>query len=291
MLISLQYGFIVIYPSAPTTNVQSCWDVNTNGTLTHNGGGDSLAVANMVRYAIPTHNIDNKRVFVTGHSSGGMMTQTMLGAYPDLFKAGASSAGVPFSCMRGTGYWSDDCARGRISKTGTEWAAAVKAAYPGYSGPRPKVMLYHGTKDDTLYFANQAESVKQWTNIHGISETPVNTQPNNPVTNWTKYTYGNGEVIAVTAQDGPHNIEAQSGDIVSWFGLDTTIPSSTFTTSTTRTTASTTSTTPVTTTTSSSTTTTTSTTTQPTTTAPSGTVSKWGQCNGIGYTYDPTTPY
>jgi acetylxylan esterase len=222
----------------------------------------------MVKYAISKHNVDASRVFVTGHSSGGMMTQTMIGAYPELFKAGASSAGVPFSCMRGTGYWSDDCAKGRIVRTGAEWASAVKAAYPGYTGPRPKVALYHGTNDDILYFANQAESVKQWTNIHGISETPVKTQSNNPRTNWTKYTYGNGEVVAITGQDQPHNLEVVADDVVAWFGLNSVPTTSTTTTSTT------TNTTPTTTTTL---TTSTTTSTQPTAT---GVKNKWEQCGG-----------
>ena len=39
-----QKGFIVIYPSSP--NSGTCWDVSSNATLSHNGGGDSNAIAN-----------------------------------------------------------------------------------------------------------------------------------------------------------------------------------------------------------------------------------------------------
>lgn len=64
-----QYGFIVIYPSSPHSG--TCWDVSSKATLTHNGGGDSNSIANMVTYAISTWNVDSTRVFVTGSSSGG----------------------------------------------------------------------------------------------------------------------------------------------------------------------------------------------------------------------------
>ncbi|KXN82652.1 hypothetical protein AN958_02329 [Leucoagaricus sp. SymC.cos] len=44
------YKYIVINPDAPDSG--GCWEAHTTATLTHNGGGDSIATANMVRYAI-----------------------------------------------------------------------------------------------------------------------------------------------------------------------------------------------------------------------------------------------
>lgn len=64
-----QYGFIAIYPSSPHSG--TCWDVSSKASLTHDGGGDSNSIANMVTYAISTWNVDSTRVFVTGSSSGG----------------------------------------------------------------------------------------------------------------------------------------------------------------------------------------------------------------------------
>lgn len=50
------HGFIVIYPNAPDSG--GCWDVHTNATLTHGGGGDSLGIASQVRYAISNYGVD-----------------------------------------------------------------------------------------------------------------------------------------------------------------------------------------------------------------------------------------
>lgn len=67
-----QYGFIVIYPSSPYSG--TCWDVSSTSALTHNGGGDSNSIANMVTWTISEYNADASKVFVTGSSSGAMMT-------------------------------------------------------------------------------------------------------------------------------------------------------------------------------------------------------------------------
>ena len=67
-----QYGFIVIYPSSPHSG--TCWDVSSKATLTHNGGGDSNTIANMVKWTVSQYKVDSSKVFVTGSSSGAMMT-------------------------------------------------------------------------------------------------------------------------------------------------------------------------------------------------------------------------
>jgi acetylxylan esterase len=61
-------GFIVIYPESPYTG--TCWDVSSKSALTHNGGGDSNSIANMVTYTLNKYNGDSTKVFVTGSSSG-----------------------------------------------------------------------------------------------------------------------------------------------------------------------------------------------------------------------------
>ncbi|KAJ3530801.1 hypothetical protein NMY22_g8421 [Coprinellus aureogranulatus] len=92
-----QRGFLVIYGSA--ANDMNCWDVTSTASLTHDGGGDSLGLANAVRYALTEWGVDREKVFVTGFSSGAMMTNVMAGTYPDLFKGGAPFAGVAMGCL------------------------------------------------------------------------------------------------------------------------------------------------------------------------------------------------
>jgi acetylxylan esterase len=67
-----QHGYVLIYGQTPTDG--ACWDVSSKQSLTHDGGSDSTGLANMVRYALQKYNGDASKVYVTGESSGAMMT-------------------------------------------------------------------------------------------------------------------------------------------------------------------------------------------------------------------------
>lgn len=192
------------YPNSVVSG--GCWDVASTATLTHNGGGDSLSIRNMVAYTISNYNADASRVYVTGVSSGAMMTNVLLGAYPDVFKAGASFAGVPFGCFAGPSAWNSQCSSGQTTKTPAQWGDLVRNAYPGYTGVRPRMQLWHGTNDETLNFHNFDEAIKQWTNVHGLSQTPSSTE-NNALgySGWVRTKYGT-QVDAIREQGQSHNL-------------------------------------------------------------------------------------
>jgi acetylxylan esterase len=170
-----QNGFIIVAPQ--TSN--NCWDVGSTKSLTHDGGGDTQAIAQMVKYTITTYKANPDRVYATGDSSGGMMTEALLAVYPDVFKGGSAFAGVPAGCWA-DGYsasnqWSGNCAGGRTSYTAQQWGDKVRAMYAGYSGHRPRVQLFHGDGDTTISFKNQAEAIKEWTNVLGLDTNPTST--------------------------------------------------------------------------------------------------------------------
>jgi poly(hydroxyalkanoate) depolymerase family esterase len=185
-----QYGFIVIYPS--TNPGGSCWDVSSNQALTRNGGSDPVGLMSMITYTEQHYGGNPNAVYVTGESSGGMMTNVMLADYPDVFKAGAAFMGVPYHCfytgtVRG---WNGPCAGGQVSMTAQQWGDLVRNdADPGYTGPRPRVQLWHGTADTTLNYNNLGEEIKQWTNVLGVSQIPSSSDT--PVTNWNRTRYNN----------------------------------------------------------------------------------------------------
>ncbi|MEV0457641.1 extracellular catalytic domain type 1 short-chain-length polyhydroxyalkanoate depolymerase [Catellatospora methionotrophica] len=217
-----QYGFIVIYPSV--TRSDGCFDVASSATLTHNGGGDSLSIVSMTKYVQQTYHADTARTYVTGVSSGGMMTNVLLGAYPDVYRAGAAFAGVPFGCFAGTESWSSACAQGQVVKTPQQWGDLVRNAYPGYTGARPRMQLWHGVNDEVLSYVNFGEAIEQWTNVHGLSQTPTSTDT--PQSGWTRTRYANGAgqvlVEAVSMANTSHNLPVQYGAAAAFFGLTTT---------------------------------------------------------------------
>jgi poly(hydroxyalkanoate) depolymerase family esterase len=223
-----RYGFIVIYPSA--TRSGACFDVSSPGALTHNGNSDPVGIVSMVNYVVQHNGGDASRVYVTGASSGAMMTNVLLGDYPDVFKAGAAFMGVPFGCFATTdgSSWNSQCAQGQLIKTAQAWGDQARGAYPGYTGARPRMQLWHGTTDDTLRYPNFGEEIKQWTNVLGVSQTPVLTDT--PRSGWTHTRYGNAgaqpPVEAYSIAGVGHSLPqgGMAAEVIRFFGLDGTGP-------------------------------------------------------------------
>ncbi len=236
-----RYGFIVIYPSA--TRNGNCFDVSSTQALTRNGGSDPVGIISMVQYVQQNNNGDPNRVYVTGASSGGMMTNVMLGDYPDVFKAGAAFMGVPFGCFAANAGdptnpanqagWNSTCSSGQSIKTPQQWGDLVRAAYPGYTGARPRMMVFHGATDTTLAYPNFGEEIKQWTNVLGVSQTPSFTDQ--PQSGWTRTRYGStgigGPVEGISVQGVGHSLPltGMAAMAIQFFGLDSTAPVATAT--------------------------------------------------------------
>jgi len=220
-----QLGFVVIYPSA--TRSGSCFDVSTPGSLTHNGSSDPVGIVSMVRWVLQNRNGDPGRVYVTGASSGAMMTNVLLGDYPDVFKAGAAFMGVPFACFATTdgSLWNSTCADGMSIKTPQQWGDLARGAFPGFTGARPRMQVWHGTQDTTLRFPNFGEEIKQWTNVLGVSQTPAFTDQ--PQSTWTRTRYGgtgvNAPVEAIRVEGAGHSLPAagMARMALQFFGLTT----------------------------------------------------------------------
>jgi poly(hydroxyalkanoate) depolymerase family esterase len=159
------YQAALVFPEQTSANnALSCFNWFTAGDIGR-GGGEALSIKQMVDYAVAHYGSDPARVYVTGLSAGGAMTAVMLAAYPDVFAGGGVVAGLPYNC--GT-----VCQYSAQSKTPAQWGDLVRAAYPGYSGPRPRVAIWYGTSDTTVVPANATELRDQFTNVAGLSQTP-----------------------------------------------------------------------------------------------------------------------
>ncbi|WSA12589.1 PHB depolymerase family esterase [Micromonospora sp. NBC_01813] len=221
-----RYGYIVIYPSV--TRSSKCWDVSSPQALRRDGGSDPIGLKSMIDHVRQRYPVDPSRIVAAGFSSGAMMTNVMLGLYPDLFSAGMSSSGVPFGCFATTNgsEWNSECSGGRIVRTPQQWGDAVRNAYPGYTGARPRIQIWHGTTDTTLSYVNFGEQIKQWTNVHGVSQTPAYTD--SPQTSATRTRYGGtggmAPVEAISFQGYGHSIPFDAAQAVRFLGLDNATP-------------------------------------------------------------------
>ncbi|WP_329045486.1 extracellular catalytic domain type 1 short-chain-length polyhydroxyalkanoate depolymerase [Amycolatopsis sp. NBC_01488] len=219
-----QYGYVIVFPEA--TRSGQCFDVSSPQALTRGGGSDPVGILSMVGYAEQHYNVDPARVFVTGFSSGAMMTNVLAAEYPDVFAAGSAFMGVPAGCFGTTdgSSWNSQCANGQIIKTAQQWGDQARQMSGGRSGPYPRMQLWHGTADDTLHYPNFGEEIKQWTNLHGVSQTPSATDQ--PQSGWTRTRYGStgaqAPVEGISVQGAGH-VLPQNGMVayaIAFLGLN-----------------------------------------------------------------------
>jgi hypothetical protein len=112
--------------------------------------------------------------------------------------------------------------------TAQQWGDLARGAFPGYSGPRPRMQLWHGTADTTLRYPNFGEEIKQWTNVLGLSQTPSVTDT--PQSGWTRTRYGGtgtqAPVEGISVQGVGHSLPlgGQAAMAIAFFGLDQSTP-------------------------------------------------------------------
>jgi poly(hydroxyalkanoate) depolymerase family esterase len=216
-----KYRFYVVYAQQQSANNPvECFDwwgqynnPSNKANITR-GQGENLSIKQMVDKMKADYAIDSSRVFVAGFSSGGAMAAVMLAAWPDVFAAGGIAAGVAYNCPSTTNQDVWSCMSPGKTQTPDQWGTAVKGAYPGYAGPWPRVSIWQGSQDTTVATANEAELVKQWTDVHGISTTPTSSDT---VATYPRDVFKDGtgkvvvEKIVITGMDHAYAIDPASG--------------------------------------------------------------------------------
>ena len=165
-----RYGFCVLLPEQQAANNPNrCFNWFQTQDASR-GSGEAESIRQMVDRMIGDHDIDPRRVFVTGLSAGGAMASVMLAAYPELFAGGAIVAGLPYGAANNvqqafqTMYQSPP-------REARVWGDLVRDASP-HRGPWPRVSVWHGGVDATVIPSNATEIIKQWTDVHGLPVTP-----------------------------------------------------------------------------------------------------------------------
>jgi acetylxylan esterase len=178
----------------------------------------------MIQYMITTYKADPKNGFVTGSSSGGMMTNVISAVYPDVIAAGPAYSGVAAGCLAGRPGFGPvtanlDCANGKkIVKTRESWVAQVKTFYPGYNGTYPRMQVWHRTADALVFYPNLGEEIKKWSGLDDVTWTKnLTTMPQG---GYTLMVYGDGtKFTAYSAVGVGHTVPVHQDLDLKWFAL------------------------------------------------------------------------
>src|SRR5215475_1069288 len=165
-----RFGFAVVYPQQqPGNNPKNCFSWFLPDDIAR-GHGEALSIREMVEHAIATFAADRRKVFVTGLSAGGAMASVMLATYPEVFAGGAIIAGLPYGCASNV--------QQAFEAMFTDQGHAARAlgdrvrAASRHCGPWPKISVWHGASDPIVKPSNGEDIIRQWTNVHGLSESP-----------------------------------------------------------------------------------------------------------------------
>ncbi|MGP3637318.1 extracellular catalytic domain type 1 short-chain-length polyhydroxyalkanoate depolymerase [Streptomyces sp. 24-1644] len=206
------WGFDVVFPQTTSANnALSCFSWFDPAEDTR-GRGEAASIVQMVEYAQRTYGSDGRRVYVTGLSAGGGMTANLLAAYPDVFAGGSVASGLPAQCATSQAAASG-CQTGPPKLTPAQWGDKVRASYPGYAGPWPRVAIWQGTSDYTVYPANATALRDQWTDVWGIGQTPdgTSTLPGNTTRTVYNDASGNPAVETYSLAGMGHGLAVNPG--------------------------------------------------------------------------------
>ncbi|MFJ2193670.1 PHB depolymerase family esterase [Kitasatospora sp. NPDC087861] len=170
-----RYSFAVVFPQTSSANNSlSCFSW-FDAAKDARGAGEAESVVEMVAKAKALYGSDGHRVFVTGLSAGGGMAADLLADYPDVFAGGAIDSGLPAHCATTQGAASG-CQNADQGLTPAQWGDKVRAAYPGYAGPWPRVAIWQGSADTVVEPVSATELRDQWTNVQGVGQRPTGTR-------------------------------------------------------------------------------------------------------------------
>ncbi|WP_367128469.1 PHB depolymerase family esterase [Saccharothrix sp. HUAS TT1] len=210
-----RWKFTVVVPQQRSqNNANSCFNWFEPGD-TRRGSGEALSIKQMVDRAKQDNG--STSAYVSGLSAGGAMTAVMLATYPDVFAGGGIVAGLPYQCATTVGA-AFGCMNPGTNLTPAQWGDKVRSAF-SYSGPRPKVSIWHGTADTTVRPLNGAELVEQWTNANGTDQTP---DVSDTVAGYPHRVYGGTvEHYSITGMDHGQPVDpgtgaTQCGSTASW---------------------------------------------------------------------------
>ncbi len=179
-----QYKFYVIYAEQ---------NISNNSTACFNwflpehqqkDKGEVASIINMYYFLKDNEPVDASNVYITGFSAGAGMAANLLACYPQIFRAGALFAGVPYQAAANATE-AFTAMNGGITKTAQQWGDLVRNADTLFSGNYPKIAIFHGLNDNVVNVQNAAELEKQWTNLHNIT------------TSGTTYNFDNNPDISV----------------------------------------------------------------------------------------------
>lgn len=164
-----KHGLALLLPQqTELNNTGRCFNWFEMGDISR-GRGEVASIASMIDHV--KMDLSTERVFISGLSAGGAMSNIMLATYPEYFEAGAIVAGLPVGCATNLGNaWSCMSGFQFPIPTTQQRGDAIRSAAGSFNGKWPRVMVVHGTSDEFVNYKNAGFIYEQWKNVHGSED-------------------------------------------------------------------------------------------------------------------------
>jgi poly(hydroxyalkanoate) depolymerase family esterase len=139
-----KHRLLVVYPAQTNANnSMSCWNWFRPGDQMRDAGEPAI-IAGLTKCVRDEFVVRHDRVFVAGLSAGGAMAAIMRETYPDLY------AGIGIHSGLAYGSASDV-----VSAFGAmRGQSSIETVRRTSKGPRPRMVVFHGSADTTVHPAN-----------------------------------------------------------------------------------------------------------------------------------------
>lgn len=150
-----QRGFIVVFPDQSNlANPATCWNWFLESNQ-HRGWGEPAIIAGITNRIRSQYTVDARRIYTTGVSAGGVMTNIMAVTYPDIFAATSIMAGCEYDC---------DVLQ---LQSAAESGRKALAEMGGKARPVPAI-IFQGTADAVVPPSTAYRIAGQWAVVDGI---------------------------------------------------------------------------------------------------------------------------
>jgi len=177
-----KHNFALLLPQQGLiNNIKRCFNWYSDDDYSKDKG-ESLSIKSMITTL--KQQLGSNNVYIIGLSGGGAMASAMLVNYPNLFKAGAVVAGIPFPCADGliTGI---SCMKNGPSQTVDELVKLIEKLNPQQT-TWPRLSVWTGSSDDIVNPLNSSMMAQQWAKLSSLSTEPVvNKKSGYTVTRWS----------------------------------------------------------------------------------------------------------
>jgi poly(hydroxyalkanoate) depolymerase family esterase len=145
-----EHGYVVAYPAqSKSRNPRKCWSWFL-GENQQRGRGEAAIIAELTRYLVKAHGLDERRVYIAGLSAGGAMAAVLGSTYPELYAAIGVHSGLPVGAAH------DIPSAFAAMKEGPRGSFAQ-----GQPASRVPAIVFHGDGDTTVDPGNGAAVIAQ----------------------------------------------------------------------------------------------------------------------------------